>query len=197
MSTANDDPNSVPPGFVLVENDNLSEPADGLDFIYNDQYDYETDPSVYSEPVRHPQGGRGIHRVSLLSKEGQIRIRHEVPLGLRESVGRSHVQIPVYETSLTPNHRIKNAITGLTTPHRVGTHAESLYFKVCWATGIEGRREPINLFFETPAEFEKHFMETLTDDVKSYWTTRYKVVEKAYRIAKQERTKTRTLTFVH
>lgn len=199
MTTLIVDTNTAPPpGFPAVaEPDVVSEGGDGLDFIYHDEYDYGSDPSVYSEPVMPSKGGRGIHRVSLLSKEGQIRIRREVPLRLRETMGRKYVQVPVYETSLTPNHRIKNAITGLSTPHRVGTHAESLYFKVCWAMGDEGRREPINLFFESPTEFEKHFMETLTDDVKSYWARRYNVVEKAYHVAKQERNTMQTFTYVH
>jgi len=203
MSTIIDVQTDVPPGFPpvdfpTIDYDCISQNTDNneLNFIYNVEYDYGSDQSVYSESIIQTKGSYGMKRKSLLSKKGQIRIRREVPLKLRETLGLKYVQIPVYETSLTPNHRIRNAITGLYTPHRVGSYAESLYFKVCWAVGIDGRREPINLFFETPYEYEKHFMEVLSDDVKMDWVNRYRVVEKAYRVARQEQ-KPQTITFIH
>ena len=205
MTTPIDDPNSIPPGFTAIENDNLSQMTGDMEynFMYNDEYDSNTDQSVYSEiifnrPDRHSGGKNGIQHVSLLSKTGKFYIHRPVPHKLREKIGRSFVKVPVYETSLTPNHRIKNAITGFSTPHRVGTNAESLYFKVCWAVGTDGRREPINLFFETPYDFEKHFMETLSDDVKTDWNNRNMVAEKAYYVAKEEKNNSQTqFTVVH
>lgn len=199
MTSLIEDPTiSVPPGFTPLEPDCISQATDVFDFIYTDEYDNGYDNSVNSEPVRQHKNNRGIHRVFFSSKQGQIHIRRDVPPKLRETVGRKYVMIPVYETSATPNHRIKNAITGISTPHRVGTQAEDLYFKVCWATGTEGRREPINLFFETPREFEKYFMETLTDDVKTNWLKRYRIIEKAYLVAKEKaEITTQTFTFIH
>ena len=162
-------------------------------------YDHFSEQSVYSEPKISKRDCRKLDRLSTLSKEGQILIHREVPLKLRETVGRKYIKIPVYESSMTPNHRIKNAITGCSTPHRVGSKGESLYFKVCWATGVEGRREPINLFFETPIEFEKHFLVTLSDDVKEKWAERYRIVERAYIAENQEKNKMhmQRFTFIH
>lgn len=193
MTTEVDDQTSIPPGFTAIEHESLSQLSDNIDFIYNDEYDYESEPSVYSEPVK--KTGGGIKRVSLLSKEGLIRIRCEVPRELRETVGRKYLMVPVYETPLSCGRRIKNAITGLTTPFRVGTHAESLFFKVCWAVGIDGRKDPIILFFETPAEYEKHFLVSVPDAVKAEWTERRIVVENAYR-RREEKEKEQNLTFI-
>lgn len=169
------------------------------DFDNYDDFDFFSEQSVYSEPMKPTRDYRSISRVSAPSKEGQILIRRDVPLKLRDTIKRKFIKIPVYESSLTPNHRIKNAITGISTPHRVGSQAESFFFKVCFATGVEGRREPINLFFETPNDYEKHFLESVSDDVKEKWAERYRVVERAYIAAKQERNNLhmQKFTFVH
>lgn len=76
----------------------------------------------------------------------------------------------VYETNTTPGFRIRNAITGMYySKYRVGSYAEDRFFKVCWATGHEGRSTPIVLFFSSPEDFEKHMLATLTPEVKQEW----------------------------
>lgn len=195
MTTAYDDINSIPPGFTAT--DDLSQEPEVFDFYYNDEYDYGSEQSVYSEIAKN-RNNRGIRHYSLLPKEGQIRLRREVPLNLQEVVGRKYVLIPLYETSFNPNRRIKNAITGISTPFRVGTHAENLFFKVCLADGIDGRKDPVHLYFETPSEYEKHLLETVPDNVKTEWLERYRVVENAYRVAqKEKKTQEPVLTFIH
>lgn len=205
MSTTLDDAQTTtfvppPPGFDAVgTTDSIDEDQPSGGFVFMD-YEYE---SVMSEPdpqllySERGRSGRDIRHVSTVSKTGLHRIRRDVPTKLRETMGRNHIHVSVYETSLTPNNRIRNAITGLYTPFRVGTVAEDLFFKVCWAMGSDGRRDPINLFFETPAEFEKHFLETLSDDVKQAWTRRCREVEKLFQRTAAPKSEAPMQTLVH
>lgn len=185
MTTVNDDTHiqtvlSLPPGFDAIDPVDSSDEQDhNSEFVFMDyEYDYESVPSLASES--YTKNARGVKRVSTASKTGLHRIRREVPPKLREAMGRHFIHVSVYETSSTPDRRIRNAITGLYTPYRVGTYAENMYFKVSWAMGTDGRKDPVNLFFETPAEFEKHFLETLSDDVKRGWTRRCRETERYY-----------------
>ena len=178
MTNPIDNPNSDIVDSNIIFNDYLDD---------YDNYDLFSEASVYCEPIKPSINYHKNKLLFIKLKECQIIIRRDVPLKLRDIIKRKYIKIPVYETSLTPNNRIKNAITGISTPHRVGSQAESLYFKVCFATGVEGRQEPINLFFETPNEFEKYFLESISDNVKEKWAERYRIVEKAYYVAKQEK----------
>lgn len=111
--------------------------------------------------------------------DGAIKIRRPVPPSFRHLYddGRralTSVVVKVYETNTTPQHRIRDAITGMYWQrYKVGTLAENLFFKVCWATGHEGRQSPLVLFFNGPDEFEKHMLTEVAPDVKHEWRMRH------------------------
>jgi hypothetical protein len=83
------------------------------------------------------------------------------------------VAVHVYETNTTPQHRIRDAVTGVYwSKAKVGTLAEDQFFKVCWATGHKGRQSPIVLFFHSPEEFERHMLCEVSNDVKLMWRSK-------------------------
>jgi len=103
------------------------------------------------------------------------KIRRPIPPEMRHMYeeDKNAVTVQVYETNTTPQYRIRNAITGLHYPrYRVGTLDENRFFKVCWATGHEGRQSPFILFFSTPEDFEKHMLTTVSTEVKQEWRMR-------------------------
>lgn len=82
------------------------------------------------------------------------------------------VEIGLYSTSNTPGVSIRNAVTGTKcSNHRVGSMDEYQYFKVKLATGELGR-EGYSLFFDSPEQYERHMLSTLSTDVKHSWSTR-------------------------
>jgi hypothetical protein len=87
--------------------------------------------------------------------------------------GKTHATVQVYETNTTPGFRIRNAITGMYYPnYKVGSLDENRFYKVCWATGHEGRKEPLILFFAGPDEYEKHMFQTIDIQHKTEWRMR-------------------------
>jgi len=103
------------------------------------------------------------------------KIRRPIPPELRHlyDEDKTSVTVQVYETNTTPQYRIRNALTGLHySRYRVGTNDENRFFKVCWATGHEGRQSPLVLFFSTPEDFEKHMLTTVPPEVKQEWRLR-------------------------
>jgi len=86
-------------------------------------------------------------------------------------VKQKNIRIGYYDSGFTPNHCIRDAITGRRTHYRIGTTDEELFFKVKMATGENGGT-PISLFFETMADYEHLFFVNLDSNVKKYWSER-------------------------
>lgn len=104
-----------------------------------------------------------------------IKIKQKIPEERREfyEEDKTHVIVQVYETSITPGCRIRNAVTGLYySNYRVGSLDENRLFKVIWATGHEGRKEPLFLFFSGPDEYEKHMLVSIPHEAKVEWRMR-------------------------
>lgn len=76
------------------------------------------------------------------------------------------VEYPVYGTRLYGN--IRNAATGEYMDHMVGSNDENLYFKII----MTSTNKPITLFYNSPAEYEEHQQQDLSDEIKTVW--RYK-----------------------
>jgi hypothetical protein len=75
---------------------------------------------------------------------------------------------------------IKNAVTGASTNHRVGSKAESLYFSVANCTGIDKLRGPIHLYYNSPSEYEKHQFTSVDQATKDEWFNRYNSLKDKY-----------------
>jgi hypothetical protein len=79
----------------------------------------------------------------------------------------------------TVTSRIRNAVTGRFTVHRVGTWQEYMYFTVVVATGHAKARgdtkgDPLVLYYDSPEEYEKHFGLELDKTMKREWYEREK-----------------------
>ncbi len=67
---------------------------------------------------------------------------------------------------------IRNAVTGARYNIIVGSADEDILFKVNEATGRNGRREPLMLYYDTPEQFENHHFTTVSPDIKQKWYKR-------------------------
>ena len=123
-----------------------------------------------------PVMSKSLHGVIYIRRDPEaIKIRLPIPVELRHQYDedKDFVKVQVYETNTTPNYRIRNAVTGMHYPkYKVGTNDENRFFKVCWATGHEGRKAPLILFFSSPEECEKHMLTTLSPEIKQGWRLR-------------------------
>ena len=72
-----------------------------------------------------------------------------------------------YESNPIPGAKIRDAITGIRCDEdRVGSPRESLYFKVSYC-GNNGNGEM--LFFNSPEDYERHFKDTISTEIKAEW----------------------------
>jgi len=75
--------------------------------------------------------------------------------------------------------RIRNAVTGNTTEHIVGTEDEDEYWSVLETRGINGNQTSLVLFYDSPEQYERHMKVELPQSVKEQWLSR--VLEKRNR----------------
>ena len=73
----------------------------------------------------------------------------------------------------SPGTTIINAVTGQKYPgHFVGKFEEDLYFKVMLCSGENGPN-PVTLFYDSPAQYEKHFYREISQKTKEDWFEKY------------------------
>jgi len=132
------------------------------------------DESDYSFEYAHQNNRTGVMEDDSTYYSDEKRIFHKPNTVIRIDPARNRrVKVTFFETSLTPNRFIKNAVTGaVEAPFRVGTKDEDLFFSVMLSTGECGQTPPC-LFYDTPEQYERHFFATLSDEVKLRWRTRY------------------------
>lgn len=97
----------------------------------------------------------------------------------RERDGKA-IQVDLYTTGYTPGTTIRDAVTG--SYYRglnVGSRDEDQFFKVKIIDKDMGK-EPGNLFFFTPDEFERHYKTTLKQTLKDKWEERFRAYQKKY-----------------
>lgn len=74
-----------------------------------------------------------------------------------------NIDYKVFGTGLTG--RIRNAVTGQPYLINVGSKEENKFFKVISMIG----NKAITLFYSSPAEYELHQQQSLSDEVKENW----------------------------
>jgi hypothetical protein len=95
---------------------------------------------------------------------------------VKRKVDGKMVKIEYYHSGMTPGSRIRNAITGMVYPHyKIGSLAENLFFKVTNATADENNKQPFNMFFENPDQYERHFKTTVSQDIKENWQRKHDI----------------------
>lgn len=109
---------------------------------------------------------------------GYVRFKHKQIL---DDGKIKNVNVEVYETRNCPGIHIRNAITGFAYPYKVGSSAESLFFKVTNACGTRSNeRGPLTLFFDSPEQYERHMRGNVNKIVKEEWTSKYKKAKKLH-----------------
>jgi hypothetical protein len=90
-----------------------------------------------------------------------------------------NITVELYGSGDTGAH-IKNAVTNQRTGYIVGSADEDLFFKVIVASGINGRRDPLKLFYDSPEQHENHFFVTIDQKVKEEWHNKNFLARKKY-----------------
>ena len=67
---------------------------------------------------------------------------------------------------------IRNATSGSTYEHTVGSQSENLYFKVIDSTGRFFRKTPLILYYDSPEQYENHHHVTVKTEIKNMWHER-------------------------
>ena len=112
---------------------------------------------------------------------------------------KKNVRVEFFPTSSTPNAVIKNAMTGAfqgdgVKYFRVGSRDEDLFFSVILATGELGPDAP-TLFYDSPEQYERHFMTKLPEANKRAWLIKNNAAAFRYKL-EQSRTHSATGTIV-
>ena len=76
--------------------------------------------------------------------------------------------------------RIRNAITGSKTPYLVGSKYEDLFFKVSECSGVNGLKDPLQLYYDSPEQYENHFFVMVDSTIKSNWHKRNLLAKREY-----------------
>jgi len=85
--------------------------------------------------------------------------------------GKSRITIKNYGSG-SQGSRIVNAVTGNKYNIKVGSAKENLLFKVIDATGFNGRKEPLMLYYDSPEQYEQHYFTNISPDTKQQWIQR-------------------------
>jgi hypothetical protein len=64
---------------------------------------------------------------------------------------------------------IRNAVTGQRYQYLVGSEYEDLFFKVSDSTGRSGNRSSIQLFYDSPEQYENHQFTIVNQAIKEKW----------------------------
>ena len=68
--------------------------------------------------------------------------------------------------------RIINAVTGTKYNIKVGSPEENTLFKVTDSSGVNGRNEPLMLYYDSPEQYENHYFTNVSPNTKQQWTQR-------------------------
>ena len=87
--------------------------------------------------------------------------------------GKTNTRISIknYGSGSQGSH-IVNSVTGNKYNIKVGSAKENIFFKVIDATGFNGRKEPLMLYYDSPEQYEQHYFTNVSPDTKKQWTQR-------------------------
>jgi hypothetical protein len=90
----------------------------------------------------------------------------------------------------SPGTTIVNAVTGQKYPgHFVGKFDEDLYYKVMLCSGENGPN-PVTLFYDSPAQYEKHFSREISQKTKDTWFEKYEYQQEIEERKQKDKNKT-------
>jgi hypothetical protein len=136
---------------------------------------------LYEEDHFHPSNQNDVEHSSKLldklnnSNGNYVSYYIDVPHDeiFRDTNGRikKRRKIELYGSGDTGS-KIRNAVTGNYTKHTVGTNDEYEYWSVSDCRGINGNKEPLKLFYDSPEQYERHMRVQLPYNIKEQWLNR-------------------------
>lgn len=139
--------------------------------MYADDFLYSTEETVYDD------SNMGAIKKALKSIEEKQKIKqnyYTITKPINQMIkGKHHRSINIsYYGSGSSGSKIRNAVDGGYTNFVVGrVKDENNFFKVTMACGIHPNG-PVNLFYNSPEEYESHQYVTLDLDTKNRWLQR-------------------------
>jgi hypothetical protein len=89
-------------------------------------------------------------------------------------------ELEIYTSSTNPGASIRNAITGVKFPqYKIGSPAEDLFFKVK-LTSHDLKGDEGALFYDSPEQYERHFLCSVDTAIKEKWARKYEVGRRTY-----------------
>jgi hypothetical protein len=134
--------------------------------FYEDHFDPTVDNDVTPIDL-NPQKKRSTGETRNVDKKYE---KYTIPVNKVWRDGRFYktVTIEDYGSGQTGSN-IRNAVTSQRYPYLIGSVNEDLFFRVVEATGLNGRNEPLRLYYDTPEQYENHHFVTVNQNVKEQW----------------------------
>ena len=132
---------------------------------------YDDEDSVYVEDNLSSVNSRDYNDEYRLRKKQIDQLKkadkdyHSTSLTVDED---KKVKVEMYSTNQTPGYLIRDAVTGVKQPYRVGSKDEYLFFKVR-ASHMSNGEDLVTFYYSSPEEYEKHQYTTISQEVKENW----------------------------
>jgi|694.fasta_scaffold09222_14 hypothetical protein len=134
--------------------------------FYEDHFDPTVDNDIASVDLRN-QKKRSTESARNADKNYE---KYTITLNKVWSDGRYYKTVTVEDHgSGQIGSKIRNAVTAQRYNHLVGSINEDLFFKVSEASGLNGRNEPLRLYYDTPEQYENHHFVSVNQTVKENW----------------------------
>jgi|LauGreDrversion4_2_1035121.scaffolds.fasta_scaffold423860_1 hypothetical protein len=94
-------------------------------------------------------------------------------------IASGFVKVNFYDSGHNQGAYIYHAMTGQRSNYRLGQRQQDLFFKVADATHSTDAG-PHTLFYNSPEEYERHFLTVLPEQIKNKWHEKYMVAKKEF-----------------
>jgi len=141
--------------------------------MYNDEFlETAVNDELYFD-LKQKKAADSLKKKKELKKLDKNYQEYTIPFNRIWTDGKYHKYITItnYGSGSTGT-LIRNAVTGARYNIVVGSAEQDILFKVCEATGHDGRMEPLMLYYDTPEQYEEHHFTTVSLDVKLKWHSR-------------------------
>lgn len=109
--------------------------------------------------------------------------KYSIPFNSKWSDGKFYKKITIENYgSGSYGTQIRNAVTGARYNIGVGTAEQDLFFKVIDATGRNGRKESLMLYYDSPEQYEYHHFTTVSPETKALWLEKSLVAQKRLKL---------------
>jgi hypothetical protein len=97
--------------------------------------------------------------------------KYSVPFNKKWTDGKFYKRVTIENYgSGSLGSLVRNAVTGDKYNIVVGSADEDLLFKVIEASGRNGRKEPLMLYYDSPEQYENHQFVVISEDIKQKWS---------------------------